>query len=109
MAGEGSQMVYPEAVSIGKNWPRLGLESLPSRTIPVVPWLLTLLEAKTGPESKDSPAHPWTLQPLGGSNGQVRTRRQVEAPVTSLPLPAVCPQASLFMSLSLRFSPLRRG
>lgn len=82
-------MVYPEAVSIGKNWPRLGLESLPSRTIPVAPWLLTLLEAKTGPENKDSPAHPWTLQPTGGSNGQMPTLRQVEAPVTSPHLPAV--------------------
>lgn len=68
-AGEGSQLVYPQAVSIGKNWPRLGLESLPSRTIPVAPYLLTLLEAKLGPENKDSCAQPWTLSLLAGVEG----------------------------------------
>lgn len=55
----------------------------------VAPWLVTLLEAKTGPENKESPAHPWTLRPTGGSNGQVPTLRQVEVPVTSPHLPAV--------------------
>ena len=82
LAGEGSQLVYPEVASIGKNWPQLGLESLPSRTIPVAPDILTLLEAKLGPENKDSFAQPWILGLFGGSKGQM------EAPEPLLHFPA---------------------
>lgn len=111
VAGEGSQLVYPEVASIGKNWPRLGLESLPSRTIPVAPYLLILLEAKLGPENKDSFTQPWTLGLSGGSKGQM------EATDPSLHFPAkgfemmrrFLTSASLCLSLSLHFSSLRRG
>lgn len=118
LARGGSQLVYPEAASIGKNWPRLGLESLPSRTIPVAPYLLTLLEANLGPENQDSSAQPWTLSLLGrgGGGGRgARWRHQTPHLASQLKIRGFfCDDEKVFYfslcrSPSLQFSSLRRG